>query len=153
MLSTSMVLGIMAASGVNAQGACSVALQTENNWGAGAQYKATLTNTGAAKTSWELCWNFVGSETVSSLWEGTYAQTGKKVCVKNVGYNGNLATNGSVVFGYIASNPGVAPVDYTLNGVACGGTASSSSSSVVSSVPSSSSSSCLANLLLMDVHC
>lgn len=141
MLSTSMVLGIMAASGVNAQGACSVALQTENNWGAGAQYKATLTNTGAAKTSWELCWNFVGSETVSSLWEGTYAQTGKKVCVKNVGYNGNLATNGSVVFGYIASNPGVAPVDYTLNGVACGGTASSSSSSVVSSVPSSSSSS------------
>lgn len=141
MLSTSMVLGIMAASGVNAQGACSVALQTENNWGAGAQYKATLTNTGAAKTSWELCWNFVGSETVSSLWEGTYAQTGKKVCVKNVGYNGNLATNGTVAFGYIASNPGVAPVDYTLNGVACGGTASSSSSSVASSVVSSSSSS------------
>lgn len=139
MLSTSMVLGVMAAGGVNAQGACSVALQTENNWGSGAQYKATLTNTGAAKTSWELCWNFAGSETISSLWEGTYTQTGKKVCVKNVGYNGNLAANASVAFGYIANNPGtVAPLDYTLNGVACGGAASSSS---VSSVPSSSSSS------------
>ncbi len=136
MLSTGMVLGVMAASGVNAQGACSVALQTENNWGAGAQYKATLTNTGAALTSWELCWNFAGSETVSSLWEGTYAQTGKKVCVKNVGYNGNLPASGTVSFGYIASNPGVAPADYTLNGVACGGAASS-----VSSVASSSSSS------------
>lgn len=139
MLSTSMVLGVMAASGVNAQGACSVALQTENNWGSGAQYKVTLTNTGAAKTSWELCWNFAGSETVSSLWEGTYAQTGKKVCVKNVGYNGNLAANGTVSFGYIATNPGSAPADYTLNGVACGGAASSSS--VASSIVSSSSSS------------
>ncbi|PUA30340.1 MAG: carbohydrate-binding protein [Cellvibrio sp. 79] len=136
MLSTSMVLGIMAASGVNAQGACSVALQTENNWGAGAQYKATLTNKGAAKTGWELCWNFAGNETVSSLWEGTYAQTGKKVCVKNVGYNGNLATDGSVVFGYIASNPGAAPVDYTLNGASCGYSTSSAAS-----VPSSASSS------------
>ncbi|WP_039916348.1 DUF1592 domain-containing protein [Cellvibrio mixtus] len=133
MLSTSMVLGVMAASGVNAQGACSVALQTENNWGAGAQYKATLTNTGAALTSWELCWNFAGSETVSSLWEGTYAQTGKKVCVKNVGYNGNLPASGTVAFGYIASNPGVAPTDYTLNGVACGGAASSSVGSSSSS--------------------
>lgn len=144
MFSTGMVLGVLATSGANAQGACSIALQAENNWGSGAQYKVTLTNTGAAKTSWELCWNFAGSETVSSLWEGTYAQTGKKVCVKNVSYNGNLAANGSISFGYIASNPGAAaPVDYTLNGASCGGTTASSSvaNSVISSISSSSSSS------------
>lgn len=144
-LATSLALGIMAAGNASAQGACSVALQTENNWGSGAQYKVTLTNTGAAKTSWELCWNFAGSETISSLWEATYAQTGNKVCAKNVSYNGNLAANGSVAFGYIASNPGAAaPSAYTLNGVACGGAASSSSTA--SSVPgSSSSSSAVAN--------
>lgn len=143
MLSSGIALGLMASSAAIAQGACSIGLQTENNWGSGAQYKVTVTNTGAAKTSWELCWNFAGSETVSSLWEGTYTQTGNKVCVKNVGYNGNLPASGTVSFGYIATNPGAAPVGYTLNGVACGGTASSSSvaSSVASSVVSSASSS------------
>lgn len=139
MLSSGIALGLMASGTAIAQGACSVALQTENNWGAGAQYKATITNTGAAKTSWELCWNFAGSETVSSLWEGTYTQTGKKVCVKNVGYNGNLPANGAVSFGYIASNPGVAPADYTLNGLACAG--SVASSSMASSIASSAASS------------
>ncbi|WP_331350713.1 DUF1592 domain-containing protein [Cellvibrio sp. UBA7671] len=143
MLATGAIWGAMAASSALAQGACSVAYQTENNWGAGAQYKVTLTNTGAAKTNWELCWSFAGSETVSSLWEGTYTQTGKNVCVKNVGYNGNLSANGSVVFGLIVANPGAVPAAYTLNGAACGGTASSagSSSSVTSSIASSVASS------------
>lgn len=144
MLATGAILGVMAASSAIAQGACSVAYQTENNWGAGAQYKVTLTNTGAAKTNWELCWSFAGSETVSSLWEGTYTQTGKNVCVKNVGYNGNLPANGTVAFGFIATNPGAAvPTAYTLNGVACGDAASSVSSSIASSISSSSSSSAI----------
>ncbi len=59
--------------------------------------------------------------------------------MKNVGYNGNLPASGTVSFGYIATNPGAAPVDYTLNGLACGGTAASSS--VASSVASSTASS------------
>ncbi len=138
--SSGIALGLVVSNVAIAQGACSVALQTENNWGSGAQYKLTLTNTGAAKTAWELCWNFAGGETLSSLWEGTYAQTGTKVCVKNVGYNGNLPANGSVSFGYIATNPGTAPLDYTLNGVACGGS-TGSSSSLASSLGSASSSS------------
>ncbi len=144
MLSAGLALGVMATSTALAQGACSVNYQTENNWGAAAQYKVTLTNTGAAKTSWELCWTFAGNEVVNSLWEGTYTQTGKTVCVKNVGYNGNLPANSSVAFGLIASNPGAAPTAYTLNGVACGATASSTPSSVssssASSIPLSSSS-------------
>ncbi|MEN0035463.1 MAG: DUF1592 domain-containing protein [Cellvibrio sp.] len=142
LLSTGLAVGVLASGAAVAQGACSVNYQSENNWGAGAQYKVTLTNTGSAKTSWELCWTFAGNETVSSLWEGTYAQTGKNVCVKNVGYNGNLAANGSVSFGLIAANPGAAPTAYTLNGAACGGgTASSSAPSSVPTISSSSSSS------------
>ncbi|MGV8834876.1 cellulose binding domain-containing protein, partial [Cellvibrio sp.] len=138
MLATGAIWSAMATSSAFAQGACSVAYQTENNWGAGAQYKVTLTNTGAAKTNWELCWSFAASETVSSLWEGTYTQTGKNVCVKNVGYNGNLPANGSVVFGLIVANPGAVPAAYTLNGAACGGAASSAGSSSVASSTASS---------------
>lgn len=138
-LATGAIWGAMTASSAIAQGACSVVYQTENNWGAGAQYKVTITNTSAAKTNWELCWSFAGSETVSSLWEGTYTQTGKNVCVKNVGYNGSLPANGSVAFGLIVANPGAVPAAYTLNGATCGG--AGSSSSVASSSVSSSSSS------------
>lgn len=141
LLSSGLAVGVLVSSTAIAQGACSVNYQTENNWGAGAQYKVTLTNTGAAKTSWELCWTFAGNETVSSLWEGTYAQTGKNVCVKNVGYNGNLAANGSVSFGLIAANPGAAPTAYTLNGAVCGGGTTTSASSAPSSAPTTSSSS------------
>lgn len=140
LLSTGIAFGLIAPGTALAQGACSVNFQTENNWGAGAQYKVTLTNTGTAKTSWELCWTYAGSDTVSQLWEGTYTQTGKNVCVKNVGYNGNLATNGSVAFGLIATNPGTSPTEFTLNGAACGGTTTSASSSSTSSVTTTASS-------------
>ena len=151
LLSTGIAFGLAASSTALAQGACSVNYQTENNWGAGAQYKVTLTNTSAPKTNWELCWSFAGNETVSSLWEGTYTQTGKNVCVKNVGYNGNLPANGSVAFGLIASNPGTSvPAAFTLNGAACGGTASSAPSSVASSISSISSSAPAAARWLLD---
>src|SRR6187551_1213220 len=145
MLSTGlMALGIMASSGASAQGACSVAYQTVNNWGNGGQYKVTLTNTGAAKTSWELCWSFSGSDTIPNLWDGVVSQSGKNVCVKNAPYNPNLAAGGSASFGFLVNNPGTIPTAFTLNGVACGGTASSASSTP-SSVASSSKPSSVAS--------
>lgn len=131
-----MTLGIMASGGANAQGACSVAYDTVNTWGNGGQYKVAVTNTGAAKTSWELCWTFAGSDTIPNLWDGIVTQTGKNVCVKNAPYNANLPANGSATFGFLVNNPGTIPTAFTLNGAACGGTASSTPSSV----PTSSSS-------------
>ncbi len=137
-----MTLGIMASSSVNAQGACSVAYNTVNSWGNGGQYSIAITNTSAAKTSWELCWSYAGNETIANLWDGVHTQTGKNVCVKNAGYNPNLPANGSVTFGFILNNPGAAPTAFTLNGAACGGNAASSAapSSTPSSVPATSSS-------------
>jgi len=144
MLSTGlMTLGIMASSGVNAQGACSVDYKTVNTWGNGGQYAVTLTNAGAAKTSWELCWSFAGNDTIPNLWDGVLTQTGKNVCVKNAPYNPNLAANGTATFGFLVNNPGTIPTAFTLNGAACGGNASSvatSASSTPSSVPTTSSS-------------
>lgn len=139
-----MALGIMASSSVSAQGACSVAYNTVNSWGNGGQYRVTITNTSAAKTSWELCWSFAGNDTIPNLWDGILTQTGKNVCVKNASYNPNLPANGSVSFGFLVNNPGTIPTSFTLNGAACGGSGSSASSvpsSVASSVPSSVASS------------
>ncbi|PUA27000.1 MAG: carbohydrate-binding protein [Cellvibrio sp. 79] len=148
MLSSSLALGIMATSAATAQGTCGVSYTTANSWGNGAQIKATITNNAAAKTSWELCWSYAGSEAIQNLWDGTFTQTGKNVCVKSAGYNANLPANGSASFGFIVNNPGAAPTAFTLNGSACGDVTSSTpitSSSVSSrsisssSIPSSSS--------------
>ena len=145
MLSSSLALGIMASGGVNAQGACSVAYKTVNNWGNGGQYQVTITNNATAKTSWELCWSFTGNDTIPNLWDGIVTQTGKNVCVKNAAYNPNIAANGTANFGFLVNNPGTIPVAFTLNGVACGGAATSStpvassSSAVTTSSRSSSS--------------
>ena len=142
MLSSSLALGIISG-GANAQGTCSVNYATANSWGNGAQIKTTITNNSAAKTSWELCWTYSGSEAIQNLWDGTFTQTGKNVCVKSAAYNANLPANGSAAFGFIVNNPGAAPSTFTLNGIACGDSASSTptTSSAVSSraVVSSSS--------------
>ncbi|HSX51341.1 MAG TPA: cellulose binding domain-containing protein, partial [Cellvibrio sp.] len=139
-----MALGIMASGAANAQGACKVAFTSVNNWGNGAQYKVTITNSGAAKSNWELCWTYPGNDVIPNLWDGIVSQSGKNVCVKNAAYNPNLPANGSVSFGFLVNNPGTAPSSFTLNGVACGGavtsSAASSSSAAVSSLRSSSSS-------------
>lgn len=142
-------LGLIASSSTFAQGACSVNYTTTNAWGSGGQQDLVITNTSAAKTSWQLCWTFNGNEVINNLWNGSYTTNGKNVCVKNAAYNGNLPANGTVAFGFTHNNaPGAKPTSFTLNGVACGGTASSSapssipttSSSVPSSIPTTSSS-------------
>jgi polyisoprenoid-binding protein YceI/cytochrome c551/c552 len=122
-----LAMGLMGSAGSYAQGACTAVYEAVNHWGSGAQVKVSVTNNGAALTAWELCWNFNGSETIANLWDGTYSASGKRVCVKNAGYNGNLGSGGSATFGFIVNNPAAqAPTAFTLNGVACGGSPTSS---------------------------
>ncbi|HTF97228.1 MAG TPA: DUF1592 domain-containing protein [Cellvibrio sp.] len=143
MLISGFALGGLASGSAIAQGACSVNYTAVNSWGSGAQIKTTITNTGAAKTSWELCWTYSGNDIIANLWDGTFTQTGKNVCVKNAGYNGNLPVNGTASFGFTVNNLGTSPTAFTLNGVACGGSSASSvaTSSVATSTSTSASSS------------
>ena len=135
-------LGLIASASTFAQGACSVNYTTVNAWGSGGQVEVVLTNTGAPKTSWELCWTFNGNETINNLWNGNRTASGKNVCVRNASYNGNLPTNGTAAFGFTHNNaPGAKPTNFTLNGVACGGVASSSAPSSIPTTSSSQSSS------------
>ena len=133
-------LGVAASGGAFAQGACSVNYEAVNSWGSGAQIKTTITNNGGALNGWELCYSYSGNDAIQNLWDGTFTQTGKNVCVKNAGYNGSLPAAGTASFGFIVNNPGAVPTSYTLNGVACGGVAASSTPSSTPT-PSSRSSS------------
>src|SRR5262249_12406932 len=56
-------------------------------------------------------------------WSGTWSQTGTTMTVKDAGWNGSLATNGSTGIGFIGNehpagtNP--IPTSFTLNGQSC----------------------------------
>jgi cellulose 1,4-beta-cellobiosidase len=108
----------------SAAAACSIAYTPQNDWGTGATIKMTINNTGTTAVSgWTLTWTFPGNQAITNLWNGSYTQTGTSVSVKNLGYNADIPVGGNTSFGFNLSYSGanVAPSNFALNGVACGG--------------------------------
>ncbi|WTP83492.1 glycoside hydrolase family 6 protein [Streptomyces sp. NBC_00178] len=102
---------------------CTVDYKIQNQWNGGLTAAVSVTNNGAAVTSWQLEWSFAGSESVSQGWNATIAQTGAAVTAKSLSYNGTLATGGSASFGFNATGNGnsTVPAAFKLNGVTCNG--------------------------------
>ncbi len=100
---------------------CTVGYQL-NDWGSGFTATVTVTNKGpAAVTGWTVAWTFAGNQTVTNAWNTVLTQTGTAVSAKNASYNGTIAVNGSVNFGFQGSYSGTnaVPAQFTLNGTAC----------------------------------
>ncbi|MEU4243643.1 cellulose binding domain-containing protein [Actinoplanes sp. NPDC026619] len=117
-------VGVAAALPAGAAAAgCAVAYTVSSQWQGGFGADVTVTNLGDPLTSWTLGWSFGAGQTVTQAWNTTLTQSGAAVTAKNVSYNGSVATNGSVSFGFNASwtgsNP--APTSFTVNGVSCTG--------------------------------
>jgi O-glycosyl hydrolase len=129
---------------------CAVNYAVSSQWTGGFGAAVTVTNLGDPVTGWTLTWSFGAGQTVTQAWNTTLTQSGTAVTARNVGYNGSVATNGTVSFGFngswTGSNP--APTGFVLNGTACTGgvvptasptaTASASPSASPSAAPSSS---------------
>ncbi|UQU62154.1 cellulose binding domain-containing protein [Couchioplanes caeruleus] len=115
--------GVVTALPANAAAGCSVAYTVSNSWQGGFGASVTITNLGDAVGSWSLAWSFAAGQTVTQAWNATVTQSGSAVTARNAGYNGSIATNGTVSFGFngswTGSNP--APTAFTLNGTACTG--------------------------------
>lgn len=109
----------------SAAAGCGVAYSVSSTWPGGFGAAVTITNLGDPLTSWTLGWAFANGQTVSQAWNTTLTQSGTQVTAKNAGYNGSVATNGTVSFGFNGISPGAnaAPTAFTLNGVACTGAA------------------------------
>ncbi|MBB5867797.1 O-glycosyl hydrolase [Allocatelliglobosispora scoriae] len=111
---------------------CSVNYAVSSQWQDGFGANVTITNLGDPLTNWTLTWSYGAGQTVTQVWNATLAQSGAAVTAKNLSYNGAIATNGTVSFGFngswTGSNP--APTSFSVNGVACtGGTSPSASTS------------------------
>jgi hypothetical protein len=115
--------GVLTALPASAAAGCSVAYAVSSSWQGGFGATVTITNLGDALTSWSLVWSYPAGQTVTQAWNTTLTQNGATVTARNAGYNGPVATNGTVSFGFNASSTGSnpAPTTFTLNGTACTG--------------------------------
>lgn len=95
----------------------------QSDWGTGAMVNVKIINNSAtAINGWTLAWTFPGNQTITTLWNGTYTQSGASVVVKDGGFNANIPANGgSVDFGFNLNYSGTnaKPANFTLNGIAC----------------------------------
>jgi hypothetical protein len=124
-----------------ATAACSVNYAVSSQWQGGFGANVSITNLGDPVSSWTLTWSYGPGQTVTQAWNTTLTQSGSAVTAKNVSYNGSIATNGSVAFGFNGSWTGSNPVptSFALNGVNCtGGTQPTSPSTTPPTSPTTS---------------
>ncbi|HET6532979.1 MAG TPA: cellulose binding domain-containing protein [Actinoplanes sp.] len=115
--------GVLTALPASAAVGCRVAYQVTNQWPGGFGANVTITNLGDPLSSWTLTWSYPAGQTVTQAWNTALSQSGSQITARNAGYNGSVATNGTVSFGFngswTGSNP--APTAFALNGTACTG--------------------------------
>ena len=95
---------------------CSVNYAVSSQWQGGFGANVTITNLGDPLTSWTLTWSYSAGQTVTQAWNTTLTQSGAAVTAKNVSYNGAVATNGTVSFGFNGSWTGSNPAPDQLRG-------------------------------------
>jgi hypothetical protein len=121
---------VISAPAASAATGCSVSYTLSGQWPGGFGANLTITNLGDPITSWSLVWSYPAGQQVTQIWNATDTQSGTQVTAKNVSYNGSVATNATVSFGFngtwTSSNP--APTSFSLNGTTCTGGVSGSPS-------------------------
>ncbi|MDR6594113.1 cellulose-binding domain-containing protein [Saccharothrix longispora] len=110
---------------------CRVDYAIASEWPGGFGANAVVTNLGDPVSGWRLSWTFSGDERITQSWNGSHTQSGTQVTATNAAWNGNVATGGTVSFGFNATSGArpTPPAGFTLNGVACTGSATPTSTS------------------------
>lgn len=122
--------GIVTANAAEAPAGLTAAFTKTQEWNSGYTADFTIRNTGSsAQTGWKVEFTLPAGTSVGSFWDATITQTGQRVVAVNRNYNGAVAPNGKVSFGFVATGTG-SPGACTINGAACaGGPAPSTSTS------------------------
>jgi cellulase/cellobiase CelA1/cytochrome c553 len=105
-------------------GFCQANYTIDNQWNTGAGISMSVSNQQGNLSNWEVTWTFPSGQTINGdLWNGVETQTEKYVSVLNESYNGNIANNDKIEFGFNLSHNGTngIPTDIRLNGKLCDG--------------------------------
>ncbi|MFV2009957.1 MULTISPECIES: cellulose binding domain-containing protein [unclassified Micromonospora] len=95
---------------------------TVNAWNSGLTTAISVTNTSTTTVNgWTLAFTLPSGQTITNGWNATYSPLSGPVKASNVSYNGTIAPNSSVDFGFQATHTGNTgrPSSFTLNGTAC----------------------------------
>ncbi|GAA3234592.1 cellulase family glycosylhydrolase [Dactylosporangium siamense] len=137
--------GLVAVVTTNAYAAagCQVTYRIASQWPGGFTGDVAVKNLGDPIGGWTLRWAFGAGQTVTQAWNATVTASGAQVTAADAGYNGAIATNGTVSFGFNGSWTGSNPVpaSFTLNGTVCTGGVGSASPSASASPSRSASAS------------
>ena len=101
-------VAVTAAAAGAATTGCRVDYAVTSQWSGGFGANVMITNLGDPVSSWTLTWSFPAGQTVTQAWNAAVTQSGAQATAVNVGYNGPIATNGSVAFGF--NGPGTAAI-------------------------------------------
>ncbi|MFC6676884.1 cellulose binding domain-containing protein [Nonomuraea ferruginea] len=102
-------------------GPCQVGY-TMNTWNTGFTTAVSITNRGASPvTAWSLAFTLPAGQTITGAWNTTITPSSGQVTATNAPYNGTIAPNATVTFGFQATHTGntAKPSAFTLNGAAC----------------------------------
>ncbi|MFC5820931.1 extracellular catalytic domain type 1 short-chain-length polyhydroxyalkanoate depolymerase [Nonomuraea harbinensis] len=102
-------------------GPCQVGY-TMNAWNTGFTTAVSITNRGASPvTAWSLAFTLPAGQTITGAWNTTITPSSGQVTATNAPYNGTIAPNATVTFGFQATHTGntAKPSAFTLNGAAC----------------------------------
>ncbi|WP_430781653.1 cellulose binding domain-containing protein [Actinoplanes sp. G11-F43] len=113
---------------------CAVKYTVTSQWQGGFGADVAITNLGDPLTGWTLTWSYAAGQTVTQAWNAAVTQSGSAVTAVNAAYNGPVATNATVSFGFNGTSNGStnpAPTTFAVNGLACtGGTAPPSAADI-----------------------
>jgi rhamnogalacturonan endolyase len=132
--------GILFAVSASAAAGCRVDYAISSQWSGGFGANVSITNLGDPVNGWTLTWAYSAGQAVTQAWNATVTQSGSQVTAVNVSYNGAIATNASVAFGFNgswnnSSNP--VPASFTLNGTVCTGAVGPTTAAPTSAAPTS----------------
>lgn len=72
-----------------------------SQWADGFTANVTITNAGTVSyDGWTLQFTFPGDQQITTMWNGSYTQTGETVTITNVSYNGTIAGGQAISFGF-----------------------------------------------------
>jgi chitinase len=95
-----------------------------SDWGTGWEGGYRIANPGPGSlTSWTVEFDLPTGHRISTLWDGTWSQSGAHVTVRNASWNGTVGAGGSTSFGFgvVYSGAYGAPANCRLNGAPCDG--------------------------------
>ncbi|MEQ9232689.1 glycoside hydrolase family 9 protein [Coleofasciculus sp. E2-BRE-01] len=91
-----------------------------NNWGSGFTANLEIANNSSSNVNgWTL--EFEAPFEITNIWGAEIvSQEGNRYTVRNLSYNGTLAADGTVSFGFNGSGDSIEPTGYSLNGESIG---------------------------------